>query len=899
MSLENAKKIRIKLAGKGGATYGTEPLTFGIPFAEFDLPSTGGIRVTDANDRSIPVQYECRTTWDKDLRQVRWLLADIQKDEQLKADAALTVEYPVKSDKIEDRAETEKWPQIRIKESSDFFSIDTGELQVDFRRSFDVWKLPNKPAVIAGCRLKTKDGWLEVLRGDGPVLYMKDQHGRCYDSLSSGFAPEVILEERGPLRVCVLIKGFLASAEGVRFCPYQLRIHLYAGKSDLRIFHTFIFDQDPHGIELSAVGIDFPLALGDGLRAAVGGENGAAHFYENWRSLSILQYDDEHYNMRRNGAPCGAGKRAPGWASLCGTKASAAVAIRDAWQEYPAGFMLSEKGIDVQIWPESFGRPLVFTTPFEEKEIRFYSRDKNGPMRSEEEVREILAENPTAPLNLKSFNIRSLEEARWVEEMVEKYAPGRIMGYNDLGTQNGLGAAKTTEVVIRLSGERLTDTESFSFSETVNNPLRAIVDPEYLCGTGALEHFYHSGDPRFSHADADLDDYFEPIIIDPVEQCKLYGKMRFGNMVCVHSSAVPWVYLLYKDSEPLKALRYVGSYNNEANDQIMGVWGQFIRTGNPDYLRVAERYSRAVADLAFVHAHPGHPEHEGVMHYHSDNQWSGGYSPSHSVISGILTDYYLTGNRRLLEVATEAANRIVRTQEPAGILSCRHAPLHREYTGPLAILLDAYQATWEEKYGILAERSLSWLLRLVRTPGRLPNSLLTAGPRGDEALVLPECFPEVAWGNKYHLYAPALRYFPSKALKDFLIAEADYFVWELPKTMLNYACTTVCFAYDLLHKPEYAYYGANLIATLLREYVDDIRQNRQFDFSAMKNSSFVPRLMRIIAAEMDRDPDGFEQGLAKWVKKRSAMPDRPEEVRPDDAVHESLGILSTEPHPRD
>jgi len=62
----------------------------------------------------------------------------------------------------------------------------------------------------------------------------------------------VVVEEKGPLRVCVLITGHLTSAEGVRFCPYRLRIHLYAGKADLRIFHTFVFDQDPTRVELAA-----------------------------------------------------------------------------------------------------------------------------------------------------------------------------------------------------------------------------------------------------------------------------------------------------------------------------------------------------------------------------------------------------------------------------------------------------------------------------------------------------------------------------------------------------------------------------------------------------------------------------------------------------------------------
>jgi hypothetical protein len=619
MSQENPKKIKIKLAGKDGNTYGTEPLTFGMPFAEGDFTSTAGVSVTDPDGHHIQVQTECLTSWQKNGRDVKWLLMDIQRNQELNSDAILTAEYPTASEGRDVKAGPEGQTEIVVKESKELLKIDTGVLRIDFRKSFDVWKVPSKSSVIASCRLKTEDGWLEVQSGDGPVLYMKDQYGKCYDSLSSGFPPTVILEESGPLRVCILIKGFLTSETGVRFCPYQLRIHLYAGKSDLRVFHTFVFDQDPHSVELSAIGIDFPLALGDRLRAATGGDGGGAHFYENWRSLSTLQYDDEHYDVWRNGTLCGAGKRTPGWASLCGTKASAVAAIRDAWQEYPKGFMINENGIDIQIWPESYERPLVFSTPFEEQEIRFFSHKNNGPIRDEDELCELLAANPTAPLNLKSFNIRSLEEARWVEEMMEKHAAGRIMAYNDLDTNNGLGAAKTTEIVIRFSETQLSDADSLAFSETVQDPLRAVVDPEYVCGTGALDHFYHAGDSRFSGPDSDLDDYFEPIVIDPVERCKLYGMMRFGNMVCVHSSAVPWVYLLYKDSEPLKALRYIGPYNNEANDQIMGVWGQFIRTGNPDYLRVAERYSRSTADVGFVHAHPGHPEHVGVMHYHSDS----------------------------------------------------------------------------------------------------------------------------------------------------------------------------------------------------------------------------------------------------------------------------------------
>jgi hypothetical protein len=522
--------------------------------------------------------------------------------------------------------------------------------------------------------------------------------------------------------------------------------------------------------------------------------------------MSVLQSDDRTYAVLLDDRPFGAGEKSDGWASLKGDQGTAVAVIRNCWQGYPKGLALDKDGIDIQIWPEDYHENLTFTTPFEEPAVRFESKDKSGPVRDEVEVQRILKENPTAPLNLKSFNIRNLEDADWVEDVLEKHAQGRIMTYNDTGTSNGIGAAKTTEIYLRFSGEYMDDDEVKRLAKSVQEQLAAVVDPGYICSTKALGHFYPEGDPQFAQVDRGMDDIFQLAAVDPIEPCRLYGMMRYGNMVCSHSSAVGWVYLLYRDTDPSKALRYVGPYNNEAVDQIMAVWGHFIRTGRREDLLLAQNYSRCVADVSFVHAHPGSPDSVGLMHYHNGHQWSGGLSPSHSIISGILTDYYFTGNQRLLDVAREAADRVVRTQEPAGILSC-HGTLHREFTGPLSILMDMYQTTWEEKYGTLAEHSLNWLLRTVTVPGRLPNSVFTRGLRGDEAVVQPPCLPEVSWGNKYQLYEPALRLFPSKALRDFLIAEADYWVWQSPRDMLNYACTTVCFAYDLTGDSSYAAYA--------------------------------------------------------------------------------------------
>jgi len=704
-----------------------------------------------------------------------------------------------------------------------------------------------------------------------------------------------VVEESGPLRACICIDGYHASEQGQRFCPYTLRLDLYAGQHDLRLCHTFVYDQDPHRVELSAIGISFPLVLGGDLRAAIGGEGGV-HWAMNWQEMAVLQSDDLHYEVRRDGHPFGAGAKMAGWATLNGDRGGAAAVIRNAWQEYPKGLALNPEGIDVQIWPESCGQNLVFTTPFEEPALHFTGED-GAPLRDEREIRRLLDEHPTAPLHLKSLGVRSVQDAAWVEGLLAKHTQGRTVTYNDTGTNVGIGAAKTTEIHLRLSGMGVGDDEAGALASRVQEPVVAVVDPEYVCASGAFGHFYHRGDARFAQVDRDIDDLFEVTAVDPVTRCRLYGMMRYGDMVCAHSPGVGWVYLLYKHDDPAKALRYVGPYHNEAVDQIEAVWGQFIRTGDRNAALSAQRYAQSVADVAFVHAYPGHPERLGLIHYHNGHPWSGSLSPSHSVVSGILTGYYLTGNRRLLDVAKEAADRVVRTQEPAGILSNRERRLHRAFTGPLSILIDLYQATWAETYGELARRSLNWLLRTVPEPGRLPNSVFTRGERGDEAVVQPPCLPEVAWGNKYHVYEPALRLFSSQTLEEFLVSEADYWVWKSPQEMLNYQCTTVCLAYDLTGDVSYAAYARHLLDCQFNAFAQGVRDEEHMDFQALWYSGYIPRLVCTVAKAMDADPEGFQAAVDVWWGKRQGMPDREFEARPDRGPEIELGRLSTAPHP--
>ena len=863
----DAKSIPVKLSGECGVRYGNEPLTFGVPFAEGDFPVGARLRAVTADGREIPLQTSVMTTWKKDLRDVKWLLADVQADPVLDSEKVF-LEFPAKGECLTPEQ------AITTSEANGLLTVDTGALRLKLRTNYERWRHHENDSPFAGCQIKTAEGWRDVLHGPGLLLYMKDQHGNLYTSLGICPAPKVVIEEQGALRVCVLITGHLTSAQGVRFCPYKLRIHLYAGKADLRIFHTFIFDQDPTRIELAAIGLKVLAKTGDGAVAAVGGEGAAAHGNRKFKALSIVQTDDLNYTAQLDGQTFYKGGKAAGWAALGGADASVVASIRDFWQEYPKGFQIERNVLDVRVWPEDAPKPLSFITPFDEPPINF-----NGT-RDEDEIKRLLAEHPTAPLALNSFGISGSDDVRWVEDVVARLAPGRAMSYNDfMGVFTGIGAAKTTEIVLRFAAGPVASAEAAAFGAAVREPLMGIVDPGYLCGTDVFGRFLAAGHPLFTELDRGLNEYFDRMMIEPLVRCRWYGMMLHGHTPNLHTGgmvAPGVVYNLFKDTEPEKALCHIGPYGNEAMDSVQWSWSQFLHSGERRHLRWAQLASRATAETSFVHAFPGHEENVGCIHYHGPHVWANALNRSHSETGTFATDYHITGNRRMREIALEAADGLADNKlEPCGIITC-FSPISREFVGPLAILMEAYQLTWHEKYGTPAERSLNWLLRTVRTPGFLPASVYTRGPRGAEAVVEGGEALSTA-NNPYHALGPALRLFPSQPLRDFVLAQAKYGAGAVE-------------VYDLTKDREIAASMAGVA-----ECGKDFAPGQTSGFWALPSCDHLPRVMKIVAMAAEADPDGFWEYVRKWRAKQKANPKPAPAMPPEQKGQSSLGVLSTEP----
>lgn len=236
----------------------------------------------------------------------------------------------------------------------------------------------------------------------------------------------------------------------------------------------------------------------------------------------------------------------------------------------------------------------------------------------------------------------------------------------------------------------------------------------------------------------------------------------------------------------------------------------------------------------------------------------------------------------------------------AGILSCRNAALHREYTGPLTILLDVFQATWRHQYGALAERSLNWFLRALPQPGHYPVSLYTRGDRGDEAVVEPEVPPVGHARDMYPIFAAGLRLFPSDRLRQQVLAEAQYLLWQhmtdnfvtadmakqclTPRSQLwpvddefywtqwgvsgDFGAQIMALAYDMSGDPVYAAYCHSHLHGTFERQAERCRHFADWRFTWLCFGSYIPRLMDVVRRARAHDPDALTRALQDWLEQR-------------------------------
>jgi hypothetical protein len=248
---------------------------------------------------------------------------------------------------------------LSVEERTDGVTIVTGPLRMEISRS--AFRLPGKVWLDQNGDGKFTDD--EVVCGaesKGGRGVLTDETGRVFTT--QGPAEEVTVEERGPERACVLVKGHHVARDQARLFAYEARIMAFAGQKFLRLFYTFGNDELRKDFtSVRELRLEFPVVGGAAryemrgaalpilkdmrVRSSVGIQQG-----DTAQAPRLFQDSDDHY-LFTAGAAQAEGKRAAGWVRVKGPKGTMSIAVRDFWRLYPKALAADGDGVKVGIMP--------------------------------------------------------------------------------------------------------------------------------------------------------------------------------------------------------------------------------------------------------------------------------------------------------------------------------------------------------------------------------------------------------------------------------------------------------------------------------------------------------------------------------------------------------------------
>ena len=226
----------IELAEESGISRHAWPICIGVPFPNGALPRRSALQVV--GDRgALPTQVRTLASWPDG--SIRWALVDFEAD--LSA-------HQRRRFQLKRTAAPAPRPAVTVRETNATVSVDTGALRFSVpKRGTGILHA----VFVAGHRIPVQP-LQDFLEGDG--------------KRSAAQTPEsVTVEERGPVRAAILLKGRYANG-----FEYRIRLEAFAGQSYVRLLHTFIDSRDAPFTMLDRIALEIPIEFGKSPRYEVG-----------------------------------------------------------------------------------------------------------------------------------------------------------------------------------------------------------------------------------------------------------------------------------------------------------------------------------------------------------------------------------------------------------------------------------------------------------------------------------------------------------------------------------------------------------------------------------------------------------------------------------------------------
>ena len=227
------------LAGAPPAPTG---VSWGVPWPRGAVRKDQSFRLSAAGGRALPVQTWPLAYWPDG--SLKWSAFATVADGE--AGGTLTLEAGP--------AAPRTGPAVRLQSDTSAVEVDTGAVKcrISRRGAILVESLEVEGRVVA------RGGRLLAVLQDGPEDVLSAPRREKY----VGRVDDVSVEQSGPVRAVVRVRGSHGAAEGGRtILPYDLRLYFYAGQEPVRMVHTFVYDGDEQKDFIRGLGLAFAVPL--------------------------------------------------------------------------------------------------------------------------------------------------------------------------------------------------------------------------------------------------------------------------------------------------------------------------------------------------------------------------------------------------------------------------------------------------------------------------------------------------------------------------------------------------------------------------------------------------------------------------------------------------------------
>lgn len=382
-----------------------EPVTVSIPFARGKLADPDCLLIRD-KDRTLAAQKRALATWPDG--SVKWLLVHLQPDLPGNSDKTLSMDIASAPSLAQPDS------PVTVSETPLGLRVNTGPLSFTVARE---GFLPIQDIVLQGQFLWNGQPFEGlVLRYDGQEV--NTAQGQV----------DLEIEEAGPMRAVILVKGQHRRADGSAYLGLHGRITAYAGKPYVEVEHKFIHAQEEAELSLQELRLAFRpqaagtphIALGEGyyrtnIRQAEASSSDQA-LQMTLDAETMLYQSNEHF------IDCFYGDF---WVDWRDEHAGLTLSVYQAHQNFPKKLCVDGAGITCFLYPQDVPPAPLLQGMAKTHRIQLHFHPADTPL-EECSTRSLQFQLPDRPALSRAW---FRENNPWVESFFPEALPKRLITF--------------------------------------------------------------------------------------------------------------------------------------------------------------------------------------------------------------------------------------------------------------------------------------------------------------------------------------------------------------------------------------------------------------------------------------------------------------------------------------